>query len=239
LLSLNQLADISQEQDLESVVCRRLAREPVSRILGTRDFWKSCFKLGKDTLDPRPDSETLIETALKYVPQGAHRVLDLGTGTGCLLLSLLQEWPAASGVGVDISEGATEIAKENAQDLGLDHRARFVTGHWESFQTDSPFDVLISNPPYITEAEIKTLAPEVAQYDPLRALSGGKDGLDCYRSIIKTAKNWLKPGGWLFFEIGHRQGKTVKDLLEQGGFHVLQTVPDLAGNDRCTVARIP
>lgn len=241
-LNSDGLLSDSEVNLLDSYVARRLKREPVSRITGARAFWKSDFRIGPETLDPRPDSETLIEAALKHVPSpsgggGGLRVLDLGTGSGCLLLSLLQEWPEAKGVGIDISQGAVELAESNARALGLADRAKFLCGDWKGMAPDGRFDVIISNPPYISEEEVETLEPEVALHDPRRALVAGEGGLACYREITGLLRGLLAPGGYAFFEIGHTQGRAVKDLLEQAGFAVLETAQDLAGSDRCIVAR--
>jgi release factor glutamine methyltransferase len=224
---------------LNSCLERRLRREPVSRILGARSFWKSDFKISAETLDPRADSETLIEAALRIVPTVAKmHVLDLGTGSGCLLLSLLQEWPKARGVGVDISKGAVEIAAENADSLGLGDRSEFITADWNDLEFLEKFDVIVTNPPYIAEYEMTSLEPEVALYDPTLALIGGADGLDCYRSLANNLPHFLKAKGYVFLEIGHTQAAAVKDILEQTGFIVLEVILDLAKNDRCLVAKI-
>lgn len=237
ILKSNEIIHLPQQKDLDVAVQRRISGEPVSRILGVRSFWKYNFKLSKETLDPRADSETLIEAALKNVhPQPKH-ILDLGTGTGCLLLSLLGEWPQATGVGVDISADAIATAKENAKTLGFSDRAEFITGNWEETAFAHKFNVVISNPPYISEIEIENLEPEVRIHDPRRALSGGGDGLDAYRSLSRLLPKILDSDGWIFLEIGSTQADAVKEMLEGAGFHVLKTVPDLAGNDRCLVAR--
>lgn len=239
LMHSKKLMTDAQAKDLNAAIERRLKHEPVSRIIGTRAFWKSEFKVTPDTLDPRQDSETLIEAMLKYAVPRPENILDLGTGTGCLLLSLLMEFPAARGTGVDISAGAAAVARENAAALSLSPRANFVESNWEDFAPGDSFDSLITNPPYIAPDEIPGLAPEVTQYDPMSALVGGTDGLDCYRSIAKHAPRWLKPGAWAVFEIGYRQANAVKSILAEAGFTVIQTVPDLAGNDRAVVARMP
>lgn len=239
LMHSKKLMTDAQAKDLNAAIERRLKHEPVSRIIGTRAFWKSEFKVTPDTLDPRQDSETLIEAMLKYAVPRPENILDLGTGTGCLLLSLLIEWPEARGTGVDISAGAAAVARENAAALGLSVRANFVESNWEDFAPGDLFDSLITNPPYIAPDEIPALAPEVTQYDPMTALVGGADGLECYRSIAKHAPRWLKPGAWAVFEIGYLQANAVKTILAEAGFAVIQTVPDLAGNDRAVVARMP
>ena len=228
----------SQEESLEAMTLRRLQREPVSRILGTRAFWKSDFKISSATLDPRPDSETLIEAVLKQADKTAPlRILDLGTGTGCLLLSLLQELPLATGTGIDISTDAVKIALQNAESLCLTDRSDFMVTSWSEMPILAPYDIVISNPPYITLAEIEALEPEVRAYDPITALSGGIDGLDCYRDITALLPRLLKPEGMVFFEIGSTQAESVKGIVGKAGLTMLHTITDLAGHDRCLVAR--
>lgn len=228
----------AEEKALQEAAARRLRNEPVSRILGRRAFWKSDFKVTPATLDPRPDSETLIEAALHHV-KNPLRILDLGTGTGCLLLSLLQEWPQATGVGLDISRGAVAIAEENAQNLQLTSRAEFIAADWNGFQAKETFDVIVSNPPYIALTEKKDLSPDVALYDPPQALFAGADGLDAYRSLVRVVPGLLNPGGYAFFEIGYRQKEPVSRLLADAGFPVLEVRRDLGGNDRVIVAKNP
>ena len=238
ILNLNRLITDSESERLAIVTRRRISREPVSRILGTRSFWKSDFKVSSETLDPRADSETLIETVLACLgKEPPSTILDLGTGTGCLLLSLLQEFPQATGVGVDISPGAVQTAGQNAVALHLAQRASFMVSDWSDMAVDKPFDVVISNPPYIADAEIAKLEPEVSRYDPFPALAGGADGLDGYRSIAGLLPELLTKQGKVFLEIGCDQAETVKGILAGYGFHVLQIVPDLAGHSRCVVAQ--
>lgn len=238
LMHGDRAVSTEQQVEIEKLMQRRLKREPVSRILGHRAFWKSEFKITPDTLDPRPDSETLIILATHHVPAPA-RVLDLGTGTGCLLLSLLQEWPQATGVGVDINPGAASVAKENAEALSLSARASFVAASWEDYHPGEEFDVIVSNPPYIGENERGDLAPEVALYDPAESLFAGVEGLDAYRSLVKTVPGLLRKGGWLFLEIGYKQANSVKSILAEGGFDVIEIRRDLAGNDRVVIAKKP
>jgi release factor glutamine methyltransferase len=214
-------------------ITRRVEREPVSRILGQREFWSLDFYLSPATLDPRPDSETLIDEALADIPdkQVPLSVLDLGTGTGCLLLSLLSELPNASGVGIDKSEEAVATATANARRLGLGQRARFAVGDWGAGLTER-FDLVISNPPYIPEGEIETLAPEVVRFDPVAALAGGPDGLDAYRAITAQLPNLLKSNGEIIFEVGAGQSGDVAALLGAAGFRNIGTRRDLAGVER-------
>jgi len=235
----NHVLSDAEVKSLNEVIARRMAREPVSRIVGRRGFWNAEFKVSAHTLDPRPDSEALIELALKTVSPPPQRILDLGTGSACLLLTLLEEWPAATGLGLDVSAGAIETAKENAAALQLSERANFLASDWAHYAPDAPFDLVVSNPPYITDEEMAALAPEVAQYDPVLALAGGADGLDAYRSIVPLLQKFLKPGGWVFFEIGHAQASSVKSLLAEAGFTMIQSATDLGESDRVVAAKRP
>ncbi|MBL8714050.1 MAG: peptide chain release factor N(5)-glutamine methyltransferase [Alphaproteobacteria bacterium] len=237
--SLNRVLTDAEVKTLDGMIARRAAREPVSRIIGTRGFWKSEFKLSPQTLDPRPDSETLIEAALKYSDVPPATILDLGTGTGCLLLSLLQEYPKATGLGIDISEEAAATARENAVALNLAERASFLAVDWNDWQASAPFDLVISNPPYIAPDEMAGLEPEVTKYDPVTALVGGDDGLECYRSIAALLPRALKKGGLVVLEIGHLQAEAVKSILALSDIAVIQTLTDLGGSDRAVVARMP
>jgi len=221
-----------------SMIERRANREPVSRILGYRDFWKSRFEISSETLDPRPDTETLIEQVVKYCSQeNIDSILDLGTGSGCILLSLLQEFKDVKGVGVDISSDAINTSVKNANKLGLADRANFINISWNSLVPDSKFNVVVSNPPYIKESEINALEGEVKGFDPIKALSGGDSGLDCYKEIITLLPNFLQKNGWVFLEIGYNQKYDVEKMLTLGGFTVIDTVKDLGGCDRCIIAR--
>jgi len=238
LMHSKRIVTSDQEMALNGFAARRLSGEPVSRITGERAFWKYNFKTSKETLDPRHDSEILVEAALKYASK-PETVLDLGTGSGCLLLSLLGEWPQAKGVGIDISEDATATARLNAGNLGMSSRAVFTATGWQDYRPEAMVDVVISNPPYIAETERGDLSPEVLNHDPHQALFAGQDGLDAYRQIIGLLPKFLKKGGYVFFEIGWKQARDVKELLEKAGVAVLHTVPDLAGHDRVIVAKIP
>ncbi|MEZ5827131.1 MAG: peptide chain release factor N(5)-glutamine methyltransferase [Hyphomicrobiales bacterium] len=226
-------------------VLRRVEREPVSRITGSREFYGRDFCIGATTLDPRPDTETLIEAALDIVAQrGWHdrplKLLDLGTGSGCILLTLLAELPRAEGLGVDIDERALKIASENASRLGVASRARFAVADW--FEgLDGRFDLIVANPPYIPTGEIAGLAPEVADHDPRTALDGGADGLDAYRRIAARAANFLAPEGALLVEIGVGQEEAVPALLQAQGLRVSGdgVLPDLSGRPRAVLAEAP
>lgn len=233
------LMSAAEEERLAAFERRRLAREPVSRILGVREFWGLAFAVTGATLDPRPDSETLIETSLTLLEGcAAPRLLDLGTGTGCLLLALLHERQEASGIGVDISEAALEVARKNAAALGLAARAGFRTGNWTE-GLDETFDLVISNPPYIESAGIAGLAEEVRGHDPLLALDGGGDGLDAYRALAAALPDVLTQEGFGVIELGAGQSAAVTALFEAAGCAVLRVVPDLAGVPRALVAQRP
>lgn len=229
---------------LGSFVARRLQGEPVSRIRGVREFYGRDFHVDGDTLDPRPDTETLIAAVLDVVARDGwqHRplkLLDLGTGSGCVLLTLLAELPAAQGIGTDRCEGALRLAAENAERLGLAGRARFIAADWLD-GLEGCFDLIVSNPPYIASAEIAGLAREVAAYDPRAALDGGADGLDAYRRIAEKAGLVLAPGGRLAVEIGATQAEAVSALFRAAGLTVEADVRfDLAGRPRCVLAGGP
>ncbi len=221
-----------------ALVERRAAREPVGRILGHREFWTIDLALNPDTLEPRPDTETVVEAVLAAIPdrKAPLRLLDLGTGTGCILLALLSELPNSGGLGVDLSPRAVEAAAGNAERNGLAGRARFQTGDWAAGIADR-FDIVVSNPPYIPSADIAGLEPEVREHDPLRALDGGPDGLEPYRIIAAELPRLLVPGGLAAFEVGQGQAEQVAALVEAQGLAETAILCDLGGIKRCVRAR--
>ncbi len=220
----------------DALIARRLQFEPVSRIIGHRDFWKHRFTVTPATLDPRPDSETVIEAVLKYVPQtdAPIGILDLGTGTGCLLLSLLGEYPQALGVGVDQSEDALKVARGNALRLEMAERAMFERSDWCS-NVRGTFDVIVANPPYVAEKDRFNLMPDVRDYDPPAALFGGADGLDAYRAILPALRAHMTPSSLAFFEIGAGQEADVESLAASYGYRFVALSHDLAGIGRVVV----
>lgn len=216
-----------------ALVTRRLAHEPVAYITGTRDFWTITLHVGPGVLIPRPDSETLIDAAVAHFGNaGPCRVLDLGTGSGALLLAALDQWPDATGVGVDASEAALAIARVNAEAVAPG-RAEIRGGGWEG--TGERFDLILCNPPYVATEE--GLPPDVADWEPASALFAGDDGLDDYCRIAPALAAQLAPGGIACIEIGHTQRQAISALLEAQGFAV-ECRPDLAGRDRCLIAHI-
>lgn len=219
---------------LEEYKHRRLAHEPVSKILGERHFWKYSFNISHEALDPRADSEVLIEAALHWAPH-ARDILDCGTGTGCLLLSLLLELPEAQGVGIDISPEAIKVASSNVDKLGLITRTELYPQSWEDYAPSRRFDLVISNPPYIAETEKPDLSKDVTLYDPALALFGGQDGLDAYRSLARALPSLLKPEGVVILEIGYLQAESVNEIMEKAGFSRLELRQDLGGHDRALI----
>ena len=226
---------------LEDFAGRRLKGEPIARILGSREFWGLPLQLSAATLVPRPDTETVVALALQMLRAGPGadrpRIVDLGTGSGAILLALLSELPDAMGVGTDISAAALRTASANARNLGLARRAAFVACDYASALSGA-FDLIVSNPPYIRSGEINDLAGEVRDHDPLGALDGGSDGLDAYRALIPQAVRLLAPGGGLALEVGHDQGADVEQLMAAAGL-TLRGHPrtDLAGIPRAVAGR--
>jgi release factor glutamine methyltransferase len=229
----------AQADRLAALVARRAAREPLSRVVGWREFWSLRFALTADTLDPRPDSETLVAAALETSRETGGRdrplsVLDLGTGSGCLLLALLSELPLATGLGIDISEGAVAAAEANARSLGLASRARFARGDWGRGLAGQ-FDLVLCNPPYIPAGEIADLEPEVARFDPLLSLAGGPDGLAAYRRLAVDLPQTLARDGRAFLEVGAGQADAVETILAAGGLRPMGRRCDLANRPRCLI----
>jgi release factor glutamine methyltransferase len=208
---------------------KRLKFQPISQIIGQRYFWKSKFLVTPDVLDPRPDTETLIEHTLSLGK--FNRILDLGTGSGCILLSLLNEYKEAIGIGIDISKKALNVAKKNADLLNLKHRASFKLGNWCE-NIEGQFDLIVSNPPYISEYEMMNLSKDVLNWEPRIALTPEGDGLEAYKYILNGAKKLLKPNGKLILEIGYNQRDDVSYLLKSNNYKAITVIKDINNKDR-------
>lgn len=228
---------------LKSLAARRLQREPMAYIVGEREFWGLPFKVTPAVLVPRPDSETVIEAALSLLTDRnrAWRLLDLGVGSGCLLLTLLKELPEARGIGFEISRDALDVARINASSLGVEGRTALLVGDWRQpdweDQAEGPCDLVVSNPPYVESAEIPRLMPEVARFEPRQALDGGPDGLAAYRIIAAAGRRLLVPGGHLVVEVGQGQVTEIAAIFASAGLVPLPPWKDLGGVERVVAAR--
>jgi release factor glutamine methyltransferase len=234
--------DVAAAETFRALLARRVAREPLSHLLGVREFWSRPFAVSRDVLDPRPDSEALIQAVFDelYDRRRDYRVLDFGTGSGCLLLTLLAELPAARGWAVDLSPAALEMAKRNAASLGLTPRVEWRQGSWgDALLGDDPasFDIIVSNPPYIPSGDIPGLEPEVVHHEPHLALDGGSDGLAAYRALAPIIAKRLAPGGLAALEIGLGQGESVRALMLAAGLEDAGSAMDLAQRERCLLFR--
>ena len=242
ITAAGRLLTSDESTRLEDFARRRGGGEPVARILGRKEFWGLPLQLSAATLVPRPDTETVVELALEMLPAAPPPdqrlcIADIGTGSGAILLALLSEMPDAFGVGTDLSEAALRTANSNAIDLGLADRAGFVACDY-AVALSGPFDLIVSNPPYIRSAEIATLAIEVRNHDPLRALDGGADGLDAYRALIPQAARLLAHRGALVMEVGHGQSQDVQGLMTAAGLILERPAKaDLAGIRRAVAGR--
>jgi release factor glutamine methyltransferase len=233
-----RVLDPEQIATLNSYLDRRIAREPISHILGRKGFWKIMLNVTPDVLTPRPDTETVVEAALREWPEDeARTVLDLGIGSGAIILAILAERPAAKGLGIDVSEDALAVARENAANLGLAGRLALLRGDWTAGLEESSFDMVVSNPPYIPTDHIDTLEPEVRDHEPRLALDGGADGLDAYRVLAPEILRVLKPGGRFLVEIGHDQSAQVEPLFAAAGAVEVATLKDLSDRHRVVWGR--
>lgn len=237
----------SQAAEFEKYVTRREKSEPIAYITGKKEFWSLDFIVTRDTLIPRPDSETLVEAALKRAENIAQAleatqsltdigILDIGTGTGCLLIAILKSFPQAHGVGVDISEPALRVARMNSENHGTGKRVQFIKSNWCD-EVNGTFDLIISNPPYIAQGDAAHLMKDVAAYEPASALFSGEDGMDSYREISRCLQAKLNPGGYALLEVGQGQAEHVARMLEEQGFAIDEIRNDLSGIPRCVVAR--
>ncbi|MCH2038579.1 MAG: peptide chain release factor N(5)-glutamine methyltransferase [Rickettsiales bacterium] len=230
--------ELSDEQlyHFSKLLGRRSSREPMSHLLGYREFYGYQFHVTKDTLDPRPDSEVLIDAVLQdySLKNDAPNILDLGVGSGCLLLSLLKEIENSKGVGVDVSEQALEVARKNAALLDLESRSRFLKSNWLE-SVEGTFDIVVANPPYISFDDLQSLEPEVRLYEPEHALTDYKDGFECYRLIAKSLKPHVNKDTFIYYEIGQGQEQDIVSIMELENFVLIEQYKDLAGIIRCLV----
>jgi release factor glutamine methyltransferase len=223
----------AQMATLDDFLNRRARREPVSHIIGRKGFWKILLQVNKNVLTPRPETEVIVDEVLKAFPeQMAFNMLDLGVGSGTILLAVLAERPAGKGLGIDVSEEALAVARENAANLDLAGRVALLRGDWTNGLGDDSFDLVVSNPPYIATDVIETLEPEVRDHEPRLALDGGPDGLDAYRFLAGEILRVLKPGAMFAVEIGYDQSEAVETLFKQAGGQNVKTIKDLSTNDR-------
>ena len=238
-VSTEVLPSAEQTEKIHAMLAQRLQHKPLDKILGHREFYKFDFAVDENVLSPRPDTEILVEEALKLLPPNEAEILDLGTGSGCIIESILAEQPRAHGVAVDISEKSLQIARKNAENFGLDERLQFIQADW--FATDftrqlgQQFALIVSNPPYIPTADIIALEPEVKNYDPPAALDGGSDGFDSYRRIAEIAPELLQKGGHILLEAGINQADEIAAIFIKNGLHYIRTANDLSGIARCVI----
>jgi release factor glutamine methyltransferase len=223
----------AQVERLDAYLERRIRREPVSHILGRKGFWNIMLGVTADVLTPRPETEVIVDHALRLFPEGRpFRILDLGVGSGAILLAILAERPAARGLGIDVSEEALAVARDNAARLGLADRIAMLRGDWSGGLAGSEFDLVVSNPPYIASPVIETLDPEVRDYEPRIALDGGPDGLEAYRQLAPEILRMLRPGGRFLVEIGYDQRAAAESLFRAAGAMEVETLQDLSTHDR-------
>ncbi len=232
----------AQNDAFQTMVAARLKRKPVDKILGNKGFYKYDFAVNSDVLSPRPDTETLVEAVVEYAHiHEVKNILDLGTGSGCIVLSVLAEFPEMNGVGVEISSKALMVAQKNARELGLGRRIRYVHSSWseDSLLEDinETFDIVVSNPPYICTADIAGLDPEVSNYDPVTALDGGADGLRDYRCLARLMPHLLKDNGMVFLEAGAGQSQEITRIFCNYGFKLVRIIKDLGGIERCVILK--
>ena len=231
-----------EAEKINAMLEQRLSHKPLDKILGHREFYKYDFLCNENVLSPRPDTETLVENAAGLIfKHKLQNVLELGVGSGCVILSLLADFPFLFGTGVDVSDKALKVAAENAERLGVKNRINLLCADWndEKFcdNFSSAFDIIVSNPPYIPSAEISELEPEVKNFDPLTALDGGIDGFDAYNQIIKIAPTLLKDNGYLLFEAGYNQARQIAKNCEDNDFKTIAIAKDLAGIERCVIVQ--
>ena len=236
-LIINDYLTVSKrtKKKYDNAIKRRIKKEPVAYIIGKKEFWSQNFKVTSSTLVPRPESELLIYNVIKYFKNKKINILDIGTGSGCILLAILKELQFSRGIGIDISAKAIKIAKENSKNLNLLNRSKFKIFDLNSFNLGK-YDLIVSNPPYVPFKEIRNLTKDIINFEPIVALNGGKDGLDLIKKVIYKSTKLLKKGGLLAIEIGNKQYPKVSDLLNQLGFKEMSKLYDYNRNVRCIIS---
>lgn len=236
-LIINDYLTVSKKikKKYDNAIKRRIKKEPVAYIIGKKEFWSQNFKVTSSTLVPRPETELLIYNVIKYFKNKKINILDIGTGSGCILLAILKELQLSRGIGIDISTKAIKIAKENSKNLNLLNRSKFKTFDINSFNIGK-YDLIVSNPPYIPFKEIRNLTKDIINFEPIVALNGGKDGLDLIKKVIYKSTKLLKKGGLLAIEIGNKQYPKVSNLLNQLGFKEMSKLYDYNRNVRCIIS---
>ena len=236
-LITNEYLTVSKriKKKYDNAIKRRIKKEPVAYIIGKKEFWSQNFKVTSSTLIPRPESELLIYNIIKYFENKKINILDIGTGSGCILLAILKELQFSRGIGIDISAKAIKIAKENSKNLNLLNRSKFKTFDINSFNVGK-YDLIVSNPPYVPFKEIRNLTKDIINFEPIVALNGGKDGLDLIKKVIYKSTKLLKKGGMLAIEIGNKQYPKVSNLLNQRGFKEMSKLYDYNRNVRCIIS---
>lgn len=230
------LAHAQNQREIEDIINKRINGWPLDKILGQKDFYKHSFFVNEDVLSPRPDTEILVEAALEIIQKSKiQNILDLGTGSGCILLSILKEFPHIQGVGVDISEKALTVADKNKSALGVD--CKFIQKDWFKDNIIGEFDLIVSNPPYIPRQDISALEKEVREHDPMLALDGGVDGLDSYKKIAELSKNLLKKDGYILLEAGINQAQDIVNIFISEGLKLVEVKKDLSGINRCIILK--
>ncbi len=232
--------DDAQTEKLMQSLQDRLKHKPICKIVGKKAFYKYDFRVDCNVLSPRPDTEILVEAAIHLGQENKlTRVLDLGTGSGCILLSVLADLPNAKGVGIDISDKALEIAQTNAEMLGVVSRVELMRASWfdDNLSLGDKFDLIVSNPPYIKSEDINKLEPEVKDYDPMLALDGGADGYRDYKKLAERIPSWLKDGGYVLLEVGINQAEDVAQIFQEKGLSLCEIAKDLSGINRCVILK--
>jgi len=236
ILNPKEILNLEQTEIFKNLIERRKKGEPVAYLINKKDFWKDEFFVNKDVLIPRPDTELIIEQVLKIYSKNLQlQVLDIGTGSGCILLSILKERPNFYGTGIDISKKSIKVSKLNAKQLNLINRVKFFDSSIDNFKIGK-YDLIVSNPPYIELFNLKYLEKDVINFEPKLALNGGFDGFSKIRKVINKAKTLIKKNGKFILEIGFNQKNKVKKILEEEGFYVNKTIKDYGNNDRCIIS---